>query len=299
VDALIYYFRERQDIVIWFDLFSINLHTQIHLDSEWLYTTFVDAVKGIGYTVLVMASWNNTLCFSRGWCIFELFCTSITDSNFEIAMSKSAQKVYFNAMRNSPQAEFNKLSSNVNFKHSLCSKSGDKGVIIDAILQLIGSEKILSSEFEHPTICNIVGFGKINSVVSNLICRWVIDDIKEISDQCTDVLDRLSFYRSVGIFHTQLGSYDIAKLVFVDAISSCKSTLDKSMGTIASTTVVIDREVRLKLKNDVEDLYIKLSLHLADIFKIEGETELLRSTTERLLLLVKNNYSYDEFFRSL
>ena len=87
VDALIYHFEDEPSIVIWFDLFSNNQHKAVDLDFQWWSTTFKSAIEQFGRTVMVFAPWNDPIPLTRGWCLFELYCTIVTRSHFEVAMS--------------------------------------------------------------------------------------------------------------------------------------------------------------------------------------------------------------------
>jgi len=51
VDALIFYFRDQPEIIIWFDLFSNNQHEAVNLDFHWWCSTFKSAIEDFGHTV--------------------------------------------------------------------------------------------------------------------------------------------------------------------------------------------------------------------------------------------------------
>lgn len=87
VDALMYHFRDTPSTIIWFDLFSNNQHKAVDLDFHWWSTTFKSAIQQFGYTVMVFAPWHDPIPLTRGWCLFELYCTIVTRSKFEVAMS--------------------------------------------------------------------------------------------------------------------------------------------------------------------------------------------------------------------
>ena len=79
IDALLYHFRDEPGTIIWFDLFSNNQHKAADLEFHWWSTTFK--------SVVVFAPWNDPIPLTRGWCLFELYCTIVTRSRFEVAMS--------------------------------------------------------------------------------------------------------------------------------------------------------------------------------------------------------------------
>jgi hypothetical protein len=41
---------------------------------------------------MVMEPWNNPITLTRAWCLWEVYCTSHTNSKFEVAMSVGARR---------------------------------------------------------------------------------------------------------------------------------------------------------------------------------------------------------------
>jgi hypothetical protein len=80
VDILKHHFTARPDVVIWFDVFSINQHQETSLDYGWWATTFRNAIAEFGHTVMVLMPWDDPIPLKRAWCLFELFCTHDTGS---------------------------------------------------------------------------------------------------------------------------------------------------------------------------------------------------------------------------
>ena len=72
---------------IWFDLFSNNQHKAPAREFHWWQNTFQDSIRSIGKTVMVLAPWNNPVPLTRGWCIWELYSTITTSSEFDVALS--------------------------------------------------------------------------------------------------------------------------------------------------------------------------------------------------------------------
>ena len=59
VEALKFHFKDEPDVVVWFDIFSINEHNTISHDFEWWCTTFKSAIASYGRTVMVLAPWKD------------------------------------------------------------------------------------------------------------------------------------------------------------------------------------------------------------------------------------------------
>eukprot|EP01036_Dinobryon_divergens_P062025 gene62025-biopygen39394 len=55
LDALQTYFLFEPDIIIWFDVFSVNQHVEVNLDFAWWSTSFKSAIRDFGRTVMVLA----------------------------------------------------------------------------------------------------------------------------------------------------------------------------------------------------------------------------------------------------
>ena len=109
VDSLFDHFHDKQDIFIWFDLFSNNQHSGNNIKFDDLCKTFKSAIKQFGHTVMVMSPWDNPVILTRGWCLFELFCTADSKSEFSIAMSKKDHSQFLNEVLRDPIKSVNKV----------------------------------------------------------------------------------------------------------------------------------------------------------------------------------------------
>ena len=84
--------NKEDEIIIWFDIFSINQHKTLEVPEDYWYVTFQSAIKKFGRTVMILSPWNDPIPLTRAWCLWELYCTVSTKSNFEIAMTKESRK---------------------------------------------------------------------------------------------------------------------------------------------------------------------------------------------------------------
>ena len=90
---------ELSEVIVWWDLFSINQHIETQWTFEWLSTTFMSAIQEIGRVVMVMSPWNNPIPYSRAWCVFEAYCAIFAeDTLFEIALSSKEEERFLNDM---------------------------------------------------------------------------------------------------------------------------------------------------------------------------------------------------------
>ena len=77
--------------VLWFDICTVNTHKSEDRDCDWWQTTFQDAVREIGCTVLVLSPWERPIPLTRSWCIWEVFSTLVTGAKLEVVMSDMAR----------------------------------------------------------------------------------------------------------------------------------------------------------------------------------------------------------------
>ena len=75
---------------------------------------------------MVMAPWENPIPLTRGWCLFELYCTIITKSKFEVAMDKTHLDKFFEDMRISVDEAVEKMLATIDVEKSECFKVEDR-----------------------------------------------------------------------------------------------------------------------------------------------------------------------------
>jgi len=69
----------------WFDLFSNNQHQTEARDFTWWQTTFMENIREIGHTLLIL-EWEEPRPLTRAWCLWEMFSSVDTRSRFEVVM---------------------------------------------------------------------------------------------------------------------------------------------------------------------------------------------------------------------
>jgi hypothetical protein len=96
LEALIRTFQgKEEETVVWFDIFSHNQHSDnTNRESNWWVSNLKEAINRIHSTVTVFTSLVNPYTLTRAWCLWELYCTIITDSKFEIAWTKEAEQQF-------------------------------------------------------------------------------------------------------------------------------------------------------------------------------------------------------------
>ncbi|KAJ3377234.1 Kinesin light chain 3 [Entophlyctis sp. JEL0112] len=91
VDALAHFFAGRgispMDAIIWFDMFSNSQHDTSIRSFDWWQTTFRSAIQKIGQVVMVLQPFNSPITLTRAWCVYEIYSTISTQSQFHVAMT--------------------------------------------------------------------------------------------------------------------------------------------------------------------------------------------------------------------
>jgi hypothetical protein len=227
VEALQYHFRNEGDIVIWFDLFSNNQHKAVDLDFSWWCNTFKSAIRDFRRTVMVMAPWHHPIPLSRGWCLFELFCTAETRSRFEVAMSKAHQELFFKDLREKDvRVAIDDMLSIIDCAKSECFKPED----LDRIFAVVRST---------------VGFNRINSLVFEQLRGWVVEVTKAAMESEVEEIKHLGLMHSLAGLYSGQGEFDLALPLSLDCLARRTSILGE------------DHADTLKSTNELAVLYTK------------------------------------------
>ena len=127
--------------ILWFDICTVNQHKSETRDFDWWQTTFQDAVREIGCTVLVLSPWERPIPLTRSWCIWEVFSTFVTGVNFEVVMSDTAR--YLDVL----QTDFERIMKELcqlDAEHAKAGKKHEEEQIRKAILQRGGFAEVNS-----------------------------------------------------------------------------------------------------------------------------------------------------------
>ena len=140
VDALVDHFRDKPDIYIWFDNFTVNQHNLLSTNRPftWWCTTFQEAIRSFGHTVMVLSPWRCPTPLTRAWCLWELYCTATTKSKFEVAMKQEEQNEFFRELALDPDVPIDRMLSAIDVKNANAWKKEDLDNIFKAIAQIGG-----------------------------------------------------------------------------------------------------------------------------------------------------------------
>lgn len=219
IDALLYHFRSNPHVIIWMDIFSINQIFFPSLEKE-LFNKLEEIIESIGHTVLITAQWKLHIPLYRTWCLYEIYCSIITNCKFELIMSASHKQVFLVDICKDPQGELDKLMVAINIQNSLSFKLEDHSQIL-GILE------------------NRIGFSGFNTIVCHRIRDWIIEKLQHeivIENQKGNIheLKYISLHHALGSLLVQQGKYDIAEGI----LQLCLKMITKKFGDDHSDALV-------------------------------------------------------------
>ena len=216
VDALLFHFRDDPEIIVWFDLFSNNQHRDMDLDFDWCCGTFKSAIQMFGRTVMVLAPWHDPIPLTRGWCLFELYCTADTGSRFEVAMSRDCQRQFLEDMARQGRRAVEKMLATINAERSECWKAEDRDRIFDAVRLT-------------------VGFVGINAMVFEQLREWVVAVTVAAVREEGDRMQALRLKDTLAKLYAGQGKYALAEPLFVEVLARYKELLgDRDGNTLVA-----------------------------------------------------------------
>ena len=81
----------------WFDLFVNDQHEATSLPQLWWREAFLDGVRHIGHTCLVLAPWYDPIPLTRAWCLWEILSTMRMGATLTVQMVPTEAKSFTQA----------------------------------------------------------------------------------------------------------------------------------------------------------------------------------------------------------
>ena len=217
LNALEAHFSSEPDIIIWFDIFSNNQHKTLDLDFNWWATTFKSAIISFGRTVMVLAPWNDPIPLTRGWCVWELYCSILgkeEGSRFEIALSSESESQFVHDMDNNAVVLIGKMLVTINCRNSQCTKTEDPERIQTAIE-------------------NTIGHLELNKAIFELIGDWVIKRYSEESESRSANLGKthkstIISLNNLALLYRFQGKYELGEEMLQECLQLLEATLGKT-----------------------------------------------------------------------
>lgn len=221
VHALEEFFSTEPDVIIWFDLFSNNQFDTSSKSFDWWCNTFKTAIQEIGRTVMVLSPWNDPVPLTRGWCIWELYCTIATSSLFTVAMTKTSESQFVEDIDTNTEGVINRMLATINCQNSQCGNPNDKEQI-------------------HKAIRQVIGFNKLNETIFEKLREWIISHYqKEYERRCREIgsthPNTLMALNNLALLYRNQGKYDRAESFLLDCLEKRTTTLgENEMDTLQS-----------------------------------------------------------------
>jgi tetratricopeptide (TPR) repeat protein len=159
---------EEEELIIWFDLFSLNQHEPSELTHVWLHKTLRSVIDSFNHTLFILSPYDNPISLTRAWCLWELYCSIDTECYLEFLMnSRQKGKLFDDIYEHYEQTPLKILSS----------------------IQSEKSETFLKDDKQclHETIQSVVGFPLLNHMISEKLQEWLIsllsDEVEKAKQQ--------------------------------------------------------------------------------------------------------------------
>eukprot|EP01049_Picozoa_sp_SAG25_P007820 SAG25_NODE_661_length_6096_cov_3.735201_1_plen_348_part_00 len=121
----------------WFDCLSIDEHATQTLPQEWWSTTFQDAIRGIGCTLMVLSPWNDPVPLTRAWCLWELYSTDKVGADFRVCLGPDERRAFEAALVQDSGAIF-KAFAHINVENAQAGSAEDQAMILGAVERSVG-----------------------------------------------------------------------------------------------------------------------------------------------------------------
>jgi tetratricopeptide (TPR) repeat protein len=212
------YGDDRDNIIVWFDLFSNSQHNTGDKPFEWWTGTFTTAIKSIGNVLMIMIPWNDPITLTRAWCLFEILACETTKSRFDVSMTANEQTKFLSSMK-SDYGAFYKMLAKINSQNSKSYLPKDKERIFDAVHQLVQG-----------------GFVRLDNMVLSVLEKWMVSVLQEKLTEVDgdDEEEQSGWKGTLASLYQDQGKYELAEPLFV----SCLDTRKRVLGENHPSTLV-------------------------------------------------------------
>ena len=246
VSALKTYFADNHDTIVWFDVFSVNQHKAGETDFQWWSSTFKEAIRQFGHTVMVLSPWNDPIPLTRAWCLWELYCSHVTDCKFDVALSETDQAQLIADLAKGCTSRLNRMKTVIDVSRSTSYMPEDKERIFAAIK---------ASNVTH---------NELNVVVFTCMQKAILD---HLSKDLSKIDTRQASLRMLA--HDKQQVEDILLKMMTLAEAYCNSGLYEQSHSLFEECFAV-RKSTLGLEHPVT----LLSMHsLAETFRLRGFNE--------------------------
>lgn len=190
--------RDREQLAfVWISMFSVDQNKAETFPMDWWSVTFKRSIGEIGRVVMVALPWKNPTTLHRSWCLWEIFCSIETGSEFDVALSEGQQKLLFDEIlsRDSAGDAVNDMLGTIDCAKSQCYKAEDRVQIFAAVRATQG------------------GFHRVNSLILERMRNWMIEVTGEEYLRESDRTRKQLLLMSQGELLMQQGKYKEAESI--------------------------------------------------------------------------------------
>lgn len=159
-------------LYFWFDIATVCQHEEQDesRDQAWWADTFKEAIRQIGYTLLILMPWSNPIPMTRAWCLWEILSTISTNVTLRCQMPRSERSQFRDTMINKPNATREVLDNfgTIDGKKAEAWSAQDREMIFEAVEESIG-------------------FNELNIIVKEQLRSWVQKSAIEAEKDLMDV----------------------------------------------------------------------------------------------------------------
>ncbi len=221
IDTLLEHFRDRPDVYIWFDSFTVNQHTSQNSNRpfSWWSTTFKDAIQDMGHTVMIFAPWKRPALFTRVWCMWELYCTAATNTRLDIAMTLKEKEDFLSELSTyDPEIPLNRMISAIDVEYAGAYNESDSEPIFNAISVLGGYRQDVDKAIKKDTAKH-KGCGILNGIIFRELKVCVVNMLEgQLQNVRFDYGSKLSNKLTLGIMYYQQGCYEQAEPLLIECM---------------------------------------------------------------------------------
>lgn len=244
-----------EDAYVWFDVFTVNQHASQLVPPDWWYTTFKDAVAGIGHTALVLMPWKDPIPLTRAWCIWEILCT----------IDKGAAKLDIRLPAHEQKA----------FADFLMRSDDGPRDVIKAMLEIDVERAQARNPEDLINILNAVrncdgGASAVNKCIKDQMRSWILEaGVAALEGLSTRSRATSHLLCDVAELFMDQGKYNDAEKLYRESVAGRRQTLgDASHKTLVAVDGLARVLVRLGQHSEAEPLMREV---LKGVRRIDGD----------------------------
>eukprot|EP01046_Picozoa_sp_COSAG06_P002695 COSAG06_NODE_98_length_24155_cov_29.681784_2_plen_1250_part_00 len=220
------------EVFFWYDCFAIDQHECQYPDpekprksSKWWSETFLGAIGSIGGTVMMLSPWDGPTPLTRAWCLWELYCTIKTGSEFSACLGPAEQAAFEAALFSSdglgPEKVLAAFAA-IDVSEAEAGSPADRSMILDAAQQVDG------------------GLRGLDNVAVAEMRKWFLSELKRLTasrvavgaDGSSDLMDLAIALKKLGELDEALTLYKLVAAAHEAA--GDEDSLDQANGNIAN-----------------------------------------------------------------